>query len=311
MMDGERAFWHDCNPFTHQWGPGIQCVIAGMIRLEPGSIVASAFSIVRLIGSGSMGTVYEARVIETGGRVALKFPHPAFGSSKSALQRFHREAHATLAIDSPHVVRTYAVVKLKRGMPVLVMEYVDGTELADLIDRHEGPIPLPLVLLLVKQIAIGLSAAHGAGVIHRDLKPSNVLVRNLRTAPVAKVFDFGLSVILSEGGSRLTFSGSSFGTPQYMAPEQIHDTKHMDERADIYALGVMTYELLTGRWPFSGTTTQEIWHDALNSQPIALRSRRPELSQELCDIVMRAMARSKEDRFATADEFREALLPFF
>ncbi len=281
-----------------------------MIRLEPGSIVASAFQIVRLIGSGSMGTVYEARVMETGGRVALKFPHPVFGSSKSALQRFHREAQATLAIDSPHVVRTYAVVKLKRGMPVLVMEYVEGTELADLIDNHEGPIPLPLVMLVVDQIAMGLSAAHEAGVIHRDLKPSNVLVRNLQTAPVAKVFDFGLSVIVSDGISRLTFSGSSFGTPQYMAPEQIRDTKHVDERADIYALGVITYELLTKRWPYSGATVQEIWHDALNNEPWPLRARRPELPEGLCQVVMRAMARSKDARYATADEYRDALMPW-
>lgn len=281
-----------------------------MIRLEPGSIVASAFKIVRLIGSGSMGTVYEARVLSTGGRVALKFPHPTFGTSKAAVQRFQREAQATLAIESPYVIRTYAVAKLRRGLPVLVMEYVEGIELADLIDHHEGPIPLPLVLGLVDQMATGLSAAHAAGVIHRDLKPSNVIVQNLHTSPVAKVFDFGLSVILSDGASRLTFSGSSFGTPQYMAPEQIRDTKHVDERADIYALGVITYELLTQRWPYSGATAQEVWHDALTNDPWPLNARRRDLPQGLCEFVMRAMARSPEDRFSTADALREALAPW-
>ena len=281
-----------------------------MIRLEPGSIVANAFKIVRIIGSGSMGSVYEARVMETGGRVALKFPHPTFGASKSAVQRFQREAQATTCIDSPHVVRTYAVAKLKRGLPILVMEYVEGTELSDFIDYHEGPIPVDTVTLLVDQVAAGLAAAHAAGVIHRDLKPGNVLVKHLATAPVAKVFDFGLSLIRGDGMSRLTFTGTSFGTPHYMAPEQIRDTKNVDERADIYALGVMTYELLTRQWPYSGATIKDIWHDALNNDPWPMRRRRPELPEGLCQVVMKAMAREHDARFATADEFRAALAPW-
>lgn len=279
-----------------------------MIRLAPGSVVANAFEITRVIGSGSMGTVYQAKVIETGVKVALKFPHPSFASSKSSVQRFMREANATIAIQSPHVVRTYAVAKLRRGMPVLVMEYVQGVDLADYIDHSEGPIPLGKAVVIIDQIAAGLAAAHAAGVIHRDLKPGNVLVKNIESQPIAKVFDFGLSVILTEE-SRLTYTGSAFGTPHYMAPEQIRDTKHVDERADIYALGVLAYELISGRWPFVGATAKDIWNDALYSDPWPLRTRRPDTPEELCAIVTQAMARDPSQRFSSANEVRKALEP--
>ena len=278
-----------------------------MLRLAPGSVIANTFEIVRSLGSGAMGTVFEAKVTENGRRVALKFPHPSFAADKSAAQRFLREAQATISIRSPHVVRTYAVVKMRRGMPVIVMEYVEGIELHDLIEDYGGPIPMKAALGLVDQIAIGLAAAHDAGVVHRDLKPGNVLIKNPDSAPLAKVFDFGLSVILSEGTNRLTFSGASFGTPQYMAPEQIRDTKHVDGRADIYALGVITYEMLTGRWPFTGATVQDIWHDVLNCEPWPLRDRRPNLPEELYDFVAKAMARDPDQRYSDAHELRAAL----
>ena len=214
--------------------------------IGPGSVVAQAYRVERKVGRGAMGTVFEATVIATGERVALKIPHECFLADRSALKRFMREATATLTIRSPFVIRTMAVGKLPTGMPFLAMEFVDGPSLAELMDRFAGaPMPLPLAMRLLLQLAEGLSTAHEAGVIHRDLKPGNVLVASPGGGAVARIFDFGLSVLAFDEAGRLTLSGTTFGTPQYMAPEQTRAAKHAGVQPDVYALGVVLYQLET------------------------------------------------------------------
>ena len=277
----------------------------------PGSIIAQAYRVVRKIGSGAMGTVYEAVVVATGERVALKIPHNTFLADRSALKRFMREAQATLGIRSPFVVRTMSLGKLPTGLPFLAMEFVDGISLAELMDRYSGgPMPRGPALRLLDQIAEGLTAAHEAGVIHRDLKPGNVLVASPDTAPVARIFDFGLSLLASDLAGRLTLTGVTFGTPQYMAPEQIRAARDACVQTDIYSLGVIAYEILAARWPFSGPSAQEIWHAATHFDPIPLAKHRPDLPTPLCKAVMKAMAREPASRFESAAQFRAAIAPF-
>jgi len=277
----------------------------------PGTVIAQAYRVVRKVGSGAMGTVYEAIVVATGERVALKIPHNTFLGDRHALKRFMREAQATLTIRSPFVVRTMSLGRLPNGLPFLAMEFVDGTSLAELMDRFQGgPVPRGLALRMLDQIAEGLTAAHAAGVIHRDLKPGNVLVESPETAPVPRIFDFGLSLLVSDLAGRLTLTGITFGTPQYMAPEQIHAARDACIQTDVYALGVIAYEMLAARWPFSGPSPQEIWYAATHFDPVPLAKHRPDLPTPLCKAVMKAMARAPESRFATAEQFRTAIAPF-
>jgi eukaryotic-like serine/threonine-protein kinase len=282
-----------------------------MKTLGPGSEIANAYRIVRRIAAGAMGTVFESVVIASGERVAIKIPHDSLRADPSAPTRLLREARMTVAIRSPHVVRTLAVGRLPSRMPFLVMELIDGDTLADLMNATPGkPLSVPEALTLTDQIASGLAATHHEGVVHRDLKPGNVFVQHEHGAAHARIFDFGLSLGPSSSAGRLTLSGVTFGTPQYMAPEQIRDARKVDARTDLYSLGVMAYEMLCARWPFSGTTAEEIWNDIMHHDPIPLSKRRPDLPPGLCRLVMRSMARAPDGRFASAEELRAALAPW-
>ncbi len=281
-----------------------------MSDTEPGSVIAHAYRVMRRIGRGAMGTVVEATVIATGERVAIKIPHDCFRVDGSAVKRFMGEARATMEIRSPHIVRTLAVGRQPSGMPFMVMEYIDGVPLSHRIyPEEETRMPLDEALSIADQIAAGLQAAHDAGLVHRDLKPGNVLVSGPRCAPVAQIFDFGLSCLAQQAADRLTLTGMTFGTPQYMAPEQIRSTKHVDARVDIYALGIIIYEMLTQTVPFDGKDSSEIWHKATEETPVALSLKRRGLPLGLSEVVMRAMARDADVRFASAVAFRGALAP--
>jgi eukaryotic-like serine/threonine-protein kinase len=286
----------------------MDATLRAVLPLGPGSVVAQAYELQRKIGQGAMGTVYEALVRSTGERVAVKIPHDCFRLDDSALKRFLQEARATLMIRSPYVVRTMAVGRLPSGMPFFAMEYVDGVNLRDIIHAPGEQRPgTGKALMLVEQMALGLTSAHQAGVIHRDLKPSNVLVASYDTRPCARIFDFGLSLLADEASARLTLSGSSFGTPEYMAPEQISDARSVDALADLYSLAVIAYELLSGTLPFGTGSPREIWQRVTHDEPVALSSYRPDLASGICDEVMKALARDPEARHGSVEEFRLAI----
>jgi eukaryotic-like serine/threonine-protein kinase len=279
--------------------------------LQPGDLVAGRYRVVRKVAAGGMATIYEAQTEQGGETVALKIPHESFRQDRGALKRFQREARAAMAIKSPHVVRTLSVGKLANDMPFMVMEYVDGTPLRDLLYDPQGnpqPMGLETTLSIVDQIAAAVSAAHEVSVIHRDIKPDNVLISFDGQNMMARVFDFGLSRLAVElSVSRLTAPGITFGTPQYMAPEQARSAGAADERTDIYAMGVIVYEMLSTHLPYEGDTAAEVWRSITKGDPVPLRAHRPDLPARLSEVVMQALARDPARRFASAAAFREAL----
>ena len=284
-----------------------------MSALKPGTLVADQYRIVRKVGSGGMATIYEAKLKDTGERVALKIPFDSFRQDKGAMKRFLREARAAMAINSPNVIRTLSVGRLGNGMPILAMEYVDGIPLRDLMYDPQGtpqPMAIETTLSVVDQIASAIEAAHAVNVIHRDIKPDNVLIAFGQDGMVAKVFDFGLSLLSAEFSiSRLTAPGVTFGTPQYMPPEQARNAGAADERADIYALGVIAYEMLAANFPFEGETPLEVWRNATQGKPVELAVHRPDLPTGLAEVIMKAISRDPKDRQQTARDLREALAP--
>lgn len=275
-----------------------------------GSIIAGRYRVVRLIARGSMSRVYEAQQTSVRRPVALKLMSQRFTHDDQAVGRFKREAAVLAQIDHPNVVSVYDIGATEAGEHFLVMEYVDGQPMSDLIAEHGRLGPARSVGLLL-QIARALARVHGAGVIHRDLKPKNVLVTTGRGGiEVAKVVDFGLAKVTDEqpGDAALTRAGTILGTPEYMSPEQVRGTK-VDHRADLYSFGCVAYEMLTGRPPFIGEE-MSILYRQMNEEPLPMREICPEadIPPSFQEFVDRALAKDPEERFETASEVYASLL---
>jgi serine/threonine protein kinase/Mg-chelatase subunit ChlD len=259
--------------------------------------VFGRYRLVRKVGQGGMGAVWLAQDTQLGRSVALKVPHFSPGDGPEMLERFYREARAAAAIRHPHVCPVYDVGQIN-GVHYLTMAYIDGPPLSDLI-RGRGPLPAAPAAALARQLAQALQVAHGLGIVHRDLKPGNVLV-GADGEPA--ITDFGLARRVEAGEERLTRSGAILGTPPYMSPEQVEGTGEVGPASDVYSLGVMLYELLTGRPPFAGPLTEVLWQVRFKEpeRPSALR---PDLDPQLEAIVMRALAKKPEGRYATMAAF--------
>jgi len=276
-----------------------------------GEILAGKYRIERLLGRGGMGEVYEARHVVVGRRFAVKFLHPHLARATGATARFLREARAAGSLDSPHLVAVIDFDTQPDGSPFLVMEYLTGESLATLLAR-EGRLPLRRALSIVLQACEGLDAAHRAGIVHRDLKPDNVLVTKTKDGTeLIKVLDFGVAKLLDpESDGEATQSGAVLGTPFYMAPEQARGEKSIDLRVDVYALGVLTYELLSGQKPHPGAGYNAILAHIL-TQPIApLSTLCPELPAGLVTVVERALAFDPARRQSSAAALSSELSPF-
>ncbi|MFI5300290.1 MAG: serine/threonine-protein kinase, partial [Polyangiales bacterium] len=264
------------------------------------------YELVRVIGSGGMGIVYEARHRALGRRVAVKVLHARVETAASgeiASARFLREGRAAAQVRHPNVVDVFDF-GVQDGVPYLAMELVDGETLAQLLSR-EGPLPLPRVAELLLPIIAAVAELHVAGVVHRDLKPANILLARERGVVVPKVADFGLSRI-DDGSPALTASNVVVGTYAYMSPEQARASKDTTERSDQYALGVVLYECATGGRPFTGGAPYELLHAIVHETLAPPSSRRPGLPLTFDAMVLRAMARDPADRFAAVDELGEA-----
>jgi serine/threonine-protein kinase len=254
------------------------------------------------IGEGGMGEVWRGFQPNIGKRVAIKVLSEQMLSNQRVIQRFQQEAQAANAIQSRHIVDIFAFGALPDGRPYLVMELLSGLSLASYLEK-KGPLPLGEIVELFSQICKALGAAHERGIVHRDLKPENVfLVMEEGDPPFVKILDFGIAKLASDGGAgRLTRTGSVFGTPAYMSPEQCEGSKQVDHRADLYALGIILFELLTGRTPFYepgdglGSVIARHLHSPPNKVSEMVYGR--EISPALdAFVTQRVLAKSPDDR---------------
>jgi serine/threonine-protein kinase len=281
------------------------------MSLNTGEIVDEKYRIVRLIGEGGMGAVYEGENVRIHRRVAIKVLHSGVAETAEAVQRFEREAQAAGRIGSEHIVEVLDLGNLLNGDRYMVMEFMDGDSLSSRI-RSKGRLAPVEIYPIAVQMLDGLTAAHGAGIIHRDLKPDNIYLLKSRTGKVdfVKLLDFGISKfnqLSGDSGFSMTRTGAVMGTPYYMAPEQAKGSRAIDHRVDLYAAGVILYEAATGQVPFNAETFNELLFKIVLEDPQPLEEAVPGIDPGFVAIVKRAMARDPGERFQTAQEFRQAL----
>lgn len=275
-----------------------------------GKTLGGTYIIERILGEGGMGRVYLARHTRIQRkRFAIKSLHPEYVRKPDLVKRFRREAEAAAAIASEHVVGVYDVDDDEMGRPYIVAELLEGIELGDLLDE-EGRLPIPRAVRIVRQICRALIAAHDQNVVHRDMKPENVFLCGDPEAPTAKVLDFGISRLDDGGeGTNLTKAGTVMGTPAYMPPEQARGAR-VDHRADIYSVGAILYQAVTGKLPFDRDDPMATVAAVLTEEPPRPRSLAPEIPEGLEIVIQRAMAKDAEARLSTMRELDAALAPY-
>ncbi len=280
------------------------------MQLQPGQILADKYRIIRQIGQGGMGAVFEGENIRIHRKVAIKTLHAAVAGKADILQRFEREAQAAGRIGSEHIVEVLDMGDLPDGSRFMVMEFLSGKTLGDRIIVN-GKMPARELAVPLMQLLDGLGRAHVAGIIHRDLKPANVFLLNNKPGQpdFVKILDFGVSKfnVLNAEEMSMTRTGAVMGTPYYMSPEQAKGARTIDTRSDLYSVGVIIYEAVTGQVPFNAETFNElIFKIALEAPPPA-ESFVPNLDPAFAGIMRKAMAREPNERFQTAEEMRAVL----
>jgi eukaryotic-like serine/threonine-protein kinase len=271
-----------------------------------GQIIGARYEVERLLGRGGMGAVFAAREIATGQRVAVKLLRDYARYDVHTLDRFLQESLASALIHHPNVVRALGAFHDEREGPVLILEHLEGENLAQYIARS-GRIPVKKALSIAIQIASGISAAHARGVIHRDLKPANIFLQTETSQPnpCVRVLDFGIALLREY--RQAANDEVMLGTLNYMAPEQLRDGNAADERTDVYSLGMTTYEMLAGRIPFEVTHQEALLNEILFSRVPALSERCPELTEDITAVVDRSLCQDPNQRYQTMIEFREVL----
>ncbi|HWE28196.1 MAG TPA: protein kinase [Polyangia bacterium] len=267
------------------------------------------YQVLQKIGSGAMGNVFLAHHPVIGKRVALKVIHPELASNEEMLARFFNEARAVTQIGHENIVDVQDFGQTPGGDNFIVMELLEGSSLGDKL-KHEGALSIPRATHIALQLADGLSAAHARGIIHRDLKPDNIfLIPRGGDPDFVKILDFGLAKLSgpSQAMSHQTKTGSLLGTPHYMAPEQAENVKKVDHRADVYSLGCILFQMLTGRVPFPGEGFGEVLVRHVREPPPLPSRLNPAVPPALEKIVLHALAKKPEFRFASMDDFRSAL----
>jgi serine/threonine-protein kinase len=276
-----------------------------------GVLLAGKYRVERTIGEGGMGVVLSATNEALRQRVAIKLLRSGALANAKALGRFEREARAAASLRSEHVARVLDVGKLDDGRPYMVMEYLEGQDLGDVID-HGAELAVGDAVDYVLQACEAVAEAHASGIIHRDLKPKNLfLTQSVHGRPLVKVLDFGISKIEDEAEDMsLTRTTEIIGSPSYMSPEQLRASKQVDVRTDIWALGVILFELLTKSLPFQATTVTELVAVVLTDPLPDLRVVRPDVPPELAAAVGKCLEKKRDDRFASVADLVRAIAPF-
>jgi eukaryotic-like serine/threonine-protein kinase len=285
-----------------------------MIEPREGDVLAGKFRIERVLGVGGMGMVVSALHLHLDERVAIKFLLPEALGNAEAVARFGREARAAVKIKSEHVARVIDVGALDSGAPYMVMELLRGHDLSNLL-RDRGALPVSTAVQYVLQACEALAEAHAVGIVHRDLKPANLFVTaRADGTPCVKVLDFGISKITNPSGSGadmgMTRTQAIMGSPLYMSPEQLASAKDVDPRTDIWAIGTVLYELLSGRVPFEADNMPQLCTLILHTEPPPLRSLRAEVPEQLEQCIARCLRKDRAQRYANVAALAAELAPF-
>ncbi|MCP4674606.1 MAG: serine/threonine protein kinase [Deltaproteobacteria bacterium] len=278
-----------------------------------GTTLDGKYELSQLLGEGGMGSVYEATHTLIGRRLAVKFLHSQYVTSDEVVTRFQREAQAAAAIGHENIIEVTDMGKTPDGAPYIVMEYLDGMDLKELL-TEKGTLTSVRIAHIMMQALSALHAAHEVGIIHRDLKPENIyLIEKPDRPDYVKLLDFGISKFRSleaEGAKGLTQTGTVLGTPYYMSPEQARGDQDLSARSDIYAMGVILYQMLTGNLPFDAPNYNALLIKILTEEPVSPSEINPDIPPELEEACKIAMDRAPGNRFADCIEFRQRLKPF-
>jgi serine/threonine-protein kinase len=285
----------------------LDVVDAALAPVRAGDLLAGKYRIERIIGSGGMGVVVAARHEQLDQRFALKFLRGEASGDPEAAQRFLREARAAVRLKSEHVAKVHDVGTLETGAPYMVMEFLEGRNFAQVLEE-EGPLGIEAAAEWIVQACEAVAEAHAAGIVHRDLKPQNLfLARSVGGAPSVKVLDFGVSK--STTGGALTQSNAMLGSPLYMSPEQMRSARDVDARSDVWALGVVLYELLTKRRPFEAESIAELCLKVASDPPAPITDYRADVPQPMVDVIARCLQKDPALRYGNAAELAAALAP--
>ena len=284
--------------------------------LKEGDLFLEKYRIEKRIGQGGMGAVYAAVNEALAKRVAIKVLLPEVAKSKEAANRFINEARASDRITGEHVARVFDVGQTREGLSYMVLEFLDGEDVSQMLETRGAPTPIAEAVDIVLEALEAIAEAHAMGIVHRDLKPGNLfLARKANGARTVKVLDFGISkatnpFALGNSDHALTSTRSMLGSPLYMSPEQLRSSKNVDRRSDIWALGVILYEMLGGVVPFNGDTLGELFVAILEQPVVPVGHRRPEVPPALADVVHRCLERDPARRVQDAAELAQLLAPF-
>jgi serine/threonine-protein kinase len=276
---------------------------------NPGDLIAGKYQVVKKLGEGGMGVVYEAIHTRIQQRVAIKMLLPDVMELPEVVPRFEREARAAGKLKSDNTARVLDVDMSENGLPYMVMEFLDGVDLGQLLEKN-GALPVQDAVDYVLQACNAMAEAHAAGVIHRDLKPSNLFVlTNTGGTRKVKVLDFGISKLENETEARVTATQAVVGTPLYMSPEQVRSAKHVDARSDIWSLGIILYELVTARTPFEGSTTAAAAAICIDDPP-PIAQFRQDVPADLERAILIALQKEPSARFPNVQLLAQAIAPF-
>ena len=279
---------------------------------RPGTTLLGKYQLERVLGSGGMGAVVLAQHLQLAQDVAIKFLLPRALEDASNIARFLREARAAASLKSEHVARIIDVGELDTGAPYMVMEYLKGQDLGAVLEER-GFLPVHEAVDYVLQACEAIAEAHSLGIVHRDLKPENLfLTRGVDGSAHIKVLDFGIAKLTSPEAddSKITVTGSVMGSPLYMSPEQVRSSKHVDARSDVWSLGVILHELISGRTPFESTSVSALCAMIVADSPMRLREVRPDLPEEIEAIVLECLKKNPDERMSDVGALGEALRPF-